>query len=75
MKTGSAPGSSAVKAGQGCKQAQCYAMKTQGRKAVCQAEDAVAPIATIITTPNAGHMAPLARAPLPTPARLLLSCP
>jgi len=61
--------------GQGCKQTPASAMKTEVRKAVCRAEDAVAPIATIDTTPNAGRMAPLARAPLPTPALLLLSCP
>jgi hypothetical protein len=50
-------------------------MKTEGRKAICRAEDAVAPIATIIMTPDAGRTAPLARAPLPTPALLLLSRP
>ncbi|MDB5642713.1 MAG: hypothetical protein JWN07_2030 [Hyphomicrobiales bacterium] len=50
-------------------------MKASGRKAICRAEDAVAPIATNDTTLDAGRMAPLARAPLPTPALLLLSRP
>jgi hypothetical protein len=50
-------------------------MKATGRKAICRAEDAVAHIATIITTLTEGRTAPSARAPLPTPALLLLSRP